>query len=207
MQDLMTVANAGQWVQVHKGLYKGDLGFVTHVEAWGTQVLVIPHLKIETSQAATSLKRNQTAIRPESRLFHPNIFKSVSQHELILQDNGTYTSRRLLFDHGLLRQTFNLHSISPASTTIPSNILQLFKRSSHPALRLSNIPRPQEWTFEEGEWIIVNSSNRDVTITVVKDTHLGVDLTTGEGILIVSWHNISKVFAISDFVIVTSSPS
>ena len=29
MQDPMTVANAGQWIRVHKGAYKGDLGFVT----------------------------------------------------------------------------------------------------------------------------------------------------------------------------------
>lgn len=57
MQDLMTVVNAGQWIQVHKGPYKGDLRFVTHVETQGAQVLVIPHLKTMTPQAATLLKR------------------------------------------------------------------------------------------------------------------------------------------------------
>ena len=57
MQDSMSVVNAGQWIQVHKGEYKGDLGFVTQVEAWGARVLVVPHLKTPTPQAATPLKR------------------------------------------------------------------------------------------------------------------------------------------------------
>jgi hypothetical protein len=70
MQDPMTAVNASQWIQVHKGLYKGDLGFVTHVETWGARVLVIPCLKTATLQTAT-LKRKQTAIRPEPRLFKP----------------------------------------------------------------------------------------------------------------------------------------
>ena len=206
MQDPMTVVNVDQWIQVHKGKYKGDLGFVTHVEAWGTRVLVVPHLKTPTPQAATPLKRKQTAIRPEPRLFNPSTFKSVFQREPILQDNGTYISHRFVFDHGLLQRTFDLHSISPTSAAIPTYILQLFKRSSHPALTLFNIPRPKEWSFEDGEQIVVNSSNKKATIVAVNDTHLEVDLATGEGIVVVSWHNVRKVFAISDFVSVTSGP-
>jgi hypothetical protein len=46
-----------------------------------------------------------------------------------------------------------------------------------------------------------------VTIAAVKDTNLEVDLDTEEGIIIASWHNVSKVFAIGDFVAVMSSPS
>ena len=33
MQDPMTVVKASQWIRVRKGVYKGDLGFVTNVEA------------------------------------------------------------------------------------------------------------------------------------------------------------------------------
>ena len=57
MQDPIFEVKAGQWIQVHKGVYKGDLGFVTCVEAWGAQVLVVPCLKIPTPQVDTSLKR------------------------------------------------------------------------------------------------------------------------------------------------------
>ena len=34
MQDPVLMVKAGQWVRVLKGAYKGDLGFVTRVEAW-----------------------------------------------------------------------------------------------------------------------------------------------------------------------------
>jgi hypothetical protein len=167
---------------------------------------VISRLKTATLQTAT-LKRKRTTIRPEPRLFEPDIFKSVYQRELKLQDNGTYTSRGLVFDHGLLLQTFDLHSISPAPVAIPAHILWLFNHSSHPALTFFNIPRPKEWTSEEGEQVVVNSSNKEVTIAAVKDTNLEVDLDTEEGIVIASWHNVSKVFAIGDFVAVMSGSS
>ena len=35
MQDPMMAVKAGQWIWVRNGAYKGDLGFVTHVETWG----------------------------------------------------------------------------------------------------------------------------------------------------------------------------
>ena len=35
MKDPMTVVEAHQWIRVRKGVYKGELGFVTDVEAWG----------------------------------------------------------------------------------------------------------------------------------------------------------------------------
>jgi hypothetical protein len=68
MQDPTTVVEVGQWIRVRKGVYKGDLGFVTHVEAWGARVLVVPRLKIPTPQEATSLKRKRTVIKPVSSL-------------------------------------------------------------------------------------------------------------------------------------------
>jgi hypothetical protein len=70
-----------------------------------------------------------------------------------------------------------------------------------------NVPHPKEWTFEEGKQVVVNSSNKEATIAVVKDTNLEVDLDTKEDIVIASWHNVSKVFAIGDSVTVMSSPS
>ena len=71
MQDPMTVVKPGLWIWVHNGVYKGDLGFVTHVKAWGAQVLVVPRLKTPAPQVAPLLKRKRTAIRPEPRLFDP----------------------------------------------------------------------------------------------------------------------------------------
>jgi hypothetical protein len=128
MQDPKTVVKASQWVRVCKGVYKGDLGFVTDVEAWGARVLVVPRLKAPTPQAAASLKRKRTAIRPDPRLFDPTSFSSMFQRQPKLHDNGIYTSRGLAFDHGLLRLNLDLHSISINSTAVPSQVLGLFKQ-------------------------------------------------------------------------------
>jgi len=206
MQDTKTVVKASQWVRVCKGVYKGDLGFVTDVEAWGARVLVVPRLKTPTPQAAVSLKRKRTAIRPEPRLFDPTSFSSVFQRQPKLHYNGTYTSRGLFFDHGLLRLNLDLHSISVNSTPVPSEILGLFKQSSHPSLSGSKFPRPEEWNFEEGERVTVCSSGKEATIAGVESTHLEVDLATNEGIEAVSWYNVRKVFSTGAFVSVTSGP-
>jgi hypothetical protein len=204
MQDPILVVKEGQWIQVRNGVYKGDLGFVTRVEAWGAEVLVVPRLK--PPQANTSLKRKRTAIKPEPRLFDPATFSSMFQRQPKLQYDGSYTSRGLVFHHGLLRLSLDLHSISPISAGIPSRILGLFKLSSYPAITGSNFPRPEEWVFEEGEKVIV-SSEKEATIAAVQSTHLEVDLATNEGIKVVSWYNVRKVFSPGEFVSVMSGPS
>ena len=206
MQDPMTVVKASQWIRVRNGVYKGDLGFVTHVEAWGARVLVVPRLKLPTPQLASSLKRKRTAIKPEPRLFDPDTFSSVFQRQAKLLYRGIYTSRGLVFEHGLLRLNLDLHSISLNFTGVPSRLLELFKLSSHPSLSGSKFPRPEEWIFEEGERVTVCSSEKEATIAAVKSTHLEVDLATNEGIEAVSWYNVRKVFSVGVFVSVTSGP-
>ena len=124
------------------------------------------------------------------------------QHQPKLQDDGIYTSHQLCFDHGLLQLNLDLHSISPNSAGIPTQILTLFKLSKHPAL--TGFPHPEEWIFEESKQITVFPSGKKATIAVIKSTHLEVDLATEEGIEAVSRHNVHKVFSIGDFVSVTS---
>jgi hypothetical protein len=125
---------------------------------------------------ATLLKRKQTAIRPEPRLFDPATFSSVFQCRLKLQRNGTYTSRRLVFDHGLLQLNLDLHSILLNFAGISSRILGLFNLTSHPALTGTKFPCPEEWIFEEGKRVIVSSSEKEAIIAAVKSSHLEVDL-------------------------------
>ena len=93
MKDPMTVVKARQWIRVCNGAYKGELGFVTHVEAWGARVLVVPRLKSPTARAATSLKRKRTPTKPEPSLFDPATFSTMFQRELKLQYDGSYISR------------------------------------------------------------------------------------------------------------------
>jgi hypothetical protein len=200
MQDPTLVVKAGQWIRICNGAYKGDLGFVTRVEAWGAQVLVVPRLKTPID---TSLKRKRTAIRPEPSLFDLATFSSMFQRQPKLQDDGSYTSRGRVFHHGLLRLNLDLHSMSLVSGGIPSRILGLFNLSSHPALTGSKFPRPEEWIFEEGERVVF-SAEKEGTIAAVETTHL--EVATNEGIKIVSWYDVCKVFSLGDFVSVMSGP-
>src|SRR5882762_5557688 len=91
MQKVNTVVDPSQWVRVRKGVYKGDLGFVMHVEGWGARVLVVPRLNTPTQQGAASLKRKRSAAKPEPRLFDPDTFSSMFQRQAKLHYNGTYT--------------------------------------------------------------------------------------------------------------------
>jgi hypothetical protein len=207
MHNPMTVVKAGQWIRVRTGVYKGDVGFVKCIEPWGAQVLVVPRIKTLTPGTATSLKRKRTAIRPEPRLFDPATFLSVFQRKPKPQRDGTYTFRRLVFDHGLLQLDLDLHSIFLNSAGIPSQILGLFRLASHPALTGTKFPCPEEWIFEEGERVIISSSEKEATIAAVKSSHLEVDLVSNEGIEVVSWYNVCKTFSPGDFVCVTSGQS
>ena len=147
------------------------------VETWGVRVLVVPRLKRpKTSQAAASLKRKQTAIKPEPMLFDSNTFSSVFQRQAKLLHSGIYTSCGLIFDHGLLHLDLDFHSISINSTTVPIKILDQFNHSSHPSLYEVKFPHPKEWTFEEGERVTVGSSEKEATIAAVKSTHLEVPM-------------------------------
>jgi len=206
MKDPMTVVEAHQWIRVRKGAYKGELGFVTHVEAWGARVLVVPRLKSPTARAATSLKRKRTPIMPEPSLFDPATFSTMFQREPKLQYNGSYTSRGLVFHHGLLELNLDLHSISLNSARVSSRILGLFKLSSHPALVGTGFPPPEEWTFEEGERVFIVSLKKEATIAAVKYSYLEVDLDTNEGTEVVSWYNVRKVFSAGNFVSVMGGP-
>jgi hypothetical protein len=209
MQSSISVVKAGQWIRVRNGLYKGDVGFVTRVEAWGARVLVIPRLKTPIPQADTSLKRKRTPMKPEPRLFDPATFSSIFQRQPKLQYNGSYTSRGLVFHHGLLQLNLDLHSISPISAGVPSQTLGLFKSSSHPAVTASgsNFPPPEEWIFEEGEEVVIVSSSKEGKIAAVESNYLEVELATNEGTEAVSWYNVRKVFSTGQFVTVMSGPS
>lgn len=204
MQDPSTSVVVGQWIQVNKGIYKGDVGFVSRLETWGAYVLLVPRLQAPNTDS--SLKRKRTTVRPGPALFNPDSFKIMYKVDPIRQDDGSYTSRGLVFDHGLLRRKYDFHSLTPIFPGMPSDVLLLFQLSQHPTVLASDFPCPQEWIFEEGDQIIVRSSDKRATVTAVKPHHLEVDLATGEGVMAVSWHDISKAFVIGDFVSVTSGP-
>jgi len=48
----------GEWAQVRKGLYKGDVGLVVAVENWGVEVLLPPRLNPPVSSSGLKRKRS-----------------------------------------------------------------------------------------------------------------------------------------------------
>jgi hypothetical protein len=55
-KDMELRFTVGQWVQVTKGIYKGDLGYVKGLKPWGgVQLLLVPRIKLP----ASSLQQKQ----------------------------------------------------------------------------------------------------------------------------------------------------
>src|SRR5271156_5326521 len=85
MHDPRTVFQAGSWVRVTKGKYKGDVGFICQVESF-VEVLLVPRLNppatIDTS------KRKRTALRSKPELFDPNTIDVVPRGYIQLGDSN-----------------------------------------------------------------------------------------------------------------------
>ena len=192
------------WVQVlQRGAYKGDIGFVTCIESWGAQVLLVPRRQVQNTDL--SRKRKRTTVYEEPALFEPDKYKQLYNIDSQEQDDGSYTARGCIYEEGLLRKRFDLHSLSSVVLGISSHLFDLFQLSNHPAISGSTYPCPNEWIFEEGDKIMIRSSNKIATVAKTSRKLLEVDVPA-EGVMAVPWHNIQKVFVLGDFVSVMSGP-
>jgi len=128
MNDIETDMDVWRWVQVRKGTYKGDIGYVIVSESWGVHLLLVPHLPLPNI-ASSSLKRKWSAVAPEPALFDANTIECVYGTPAIKQDDGTYQFRGNMFSDGLLMKKFDFHSISLASVFMPTSLFLLFQTS------------------------------------------------------------------------------
>jgi len=192
-----------QWVQVRKGIYKGDIGFVIRIDSWGVEVLLIPRLQSSSVKLATSLKRKRTKVPPQPALLDRTVLEN--QYGIKPTENlGNYfTLHGLKFEHGLLRKSFDFHSVKADVLSMPSHYIQIFKFCCHPALDGCTFPRPQEWIFEEGEQVVVCSSRRKARVAAITPDHLEVDFGENET-QCCPWTDVWKAVEVGDFVIVTS---
>ncbi|KAF8809405.1 hypothetical protein BYT27DRAFT_7232217 [Phlegmacium glaucopus] len=187
MHDPTTVVSVGRWVRVGKGVFKGDIGLVVRCEDWGSRGFTGP-----SPQSANN--------RPFAEM------KCLHNVDPKRQGNGVYTAGGLTFEHGLIQKKYDLHSLASNVPDIPSHLFSLFQCSRHPAILASAFPHPQEWSFEEGEAVIIHPSGKKGTIIAINTECLEVDLSTGEGAVAVPWYYIRKVIAISDFVHIMAGP-
>ena len=109
------------------------------------------------------------------------------------------------FKHALEVRTFNRHSVTPTSVSMPSTTFYEFQNSPHPVIMNTTFPCPSEWKFSEGECVVVIKPSGKRGIIIAMHPHsVEVDLEAGEGIANVPWSNLKKYVVIGDFAEVIS---
>jgi len=63
-----------------------------------------------------------------------------------------------------------------------------------------------EWSFDEGNQVLISSSSKLGVIESVRTETAEVDLAGGEGIISVTWTDLHKHIVVGDFVKVVSRP-
>jgi transcription antitermination factor NusG len=212
MHDSKVMPQIGKWVEVQKGIYKGDVGYVDSVETWGVQLLLIPRLPPPTPSYISSSKRKHTQPRPLPALFDPVVIKQTHNIEPTHVQKNVYSFKGYDFDHGLILKTYNFNAISMVVHHMPLALFCLFRESRHPKVIASEcaIPRPLEWEFTQGDEVDVfpsistwpPSSKHGIITSLLPDS-VEVDLSTKEGIVCASWMDIRKAIHPGDYVEIT----
>jgi ribosomal protein L24 len=197
----------GDWVTVRRGLYKGDVGYVSAIENWGqVSLLLVPRLP---APPASGKRKRSTRTCP--RLFTKEMRLGVAKDHGITriyeQIDGSWTMFGRKFQHGLEIRRFHRHSVSSISVSMPSTLFDEFLMAPHPEIMAATFPCPSEWKFSEGERaVVVNLSEKRGIIKAVHPRSVEVDLETGEGVVNVRWPDLRKYIAIGDFAEVISGP-
>ena len=205
MSDIETNVDVGRWVRVCRGRYKGDVGYVLASEPWGVCLLLVPRLSLP-NLATSSLKRKRSAVAPDPALFDLKTIEHVYGTPAIKQDDGTYRFRGNIFTDGLLIKKLDFLLISLTSVFMPTSMFFLFQQSNHPAILSARFPCPLEWIFNKGDWVLICSSSKLGVVASVRAEMVEVDLTSGEGLISITWTELHKHVIVGDFVEVLSRP-
>lgn len=200
--------DAGQWVQVRRGRYKGDVGFVSSTETWGAWVLLIPRL----SSGATILSNSGS--RPTPALFgNSGLLDEMLELLPVRLRNNSESFEGNKFEHGLICKPYLHASISKNVSSMPLDIFCSFWESQHPKVIASQLtfPRPTEWHFAEGDEahvfnvsVPVSQWTRPVKTGLITAIRLdSVDLASEEGVTTVCWLHLVKAMREGDFVEIT----
>jgi len=205
MVDSQTSIGVGKWAQVCRGLYKGDIGYVSAVKNWGgVSLLLVPHLQPPQPLGTSASKRKRGTAPPKPELFDPIAVRCNYSWDPVQQADSCYKCNNVVFIHELIIRSFDLHSVSLNSIYMPTNLFYLLHCSHHPHLLASKFPQPLEWTFEEGEWVFIFSSDKHGIVKVVGADTAEVELDNGEGVASILWSELHKHFTPGDFIKVTS---
>jgi hypothetical protein len=196
-----SLQEVGKWVQVRRGTYKGDVGYVTSTNTSGVQLALIPRLSPPyRSKGAPSC--------PAPALFDNQTIKRIYDIEPVRIQENIYSFRGDRFEHGLLIKSYPFALISTTVSCMPLQLICLFMESYHPKLMESKYTflKPLEWHFAEGDEVnIVDDSElpayKSSVISTLRTDSL--ELSTEEGIVCVPWLKVRKVVRQGSFVAVT----
>lgn len=204
MTDSKATPVVGEWVLISHGKYKGDIAYVSSFEDWqGVSVLLIPRIAYGDECPQTS-KRKRAPCRPLPRLFNPCLVPNDSHIQPIQLKDEVYRYGSLRMENGLVRQSFDLHSISQGVFCMPTEVLGTFQQSKHRELLNAQYPCPAEFKFEEQELVLVLPANVTGKITTLRQCEAEVALLNGEGDVNVSWTNMRKYVVLGDYVDIVS---
>jgi hypothetical protein len=181
-----------EWVVISCGLYKGDLAFVSSVQDWeGVSVLLIPQISY-SDDGPPSSKRKRSAIRPPPQLFDPKMVPNDAHIQPMWLRDHIYKFGLLHFKKGLLRQSFDFHSISQGVFRMLSEVFSAFHESKHSEMLTAKFPCPLEFKFEVNELVMILPTDTPGKIIELQQYGLGVELLNGEGDVYISWANVQK---------------
>lgn len=195
--DLLSMQNfrgniiTGKWIRASKGLYRGDVGLIVGTHSWGSTVLHVP--RIPPPPTGNTLKRKSSTLKPPSRLFDAQRYPQAT-----LNSDGSYTLGRLSFERGLVVKQYDYHSVSADVQDIPIATFLSFAACGHPDVAVSSLPRPQEWSFQRDDRVMIRSSWELGLFQAVQTDYAEVEIE-GE-IRRVPWNDIVKNVAVGSFV-------
>lgn len=190
----------GDWVQIKKGLYRGDLGLVDAVHGWGVTVLLIPRMSPDIVKDQKR-KRKLTYIRPTPRLF--NLKEYEGSQLAYTQHTGTnsFSIGNLRLQSGLLSKDYEFSTVKGQPQTIPYEAFRLFELSKHHRVQTSACLCPQEWRFAYGDRVYDTLTRTYGTVEGISRTHLEVDIGEDD-LTLISWRYALKSFAEGEYVTV-----
>jgi len=201
-----------QWVQVKRGIYKGDIGLICDVyhgagSSRGLKVWVIPRLGLtdEDPPCSSPTKRKRRNHRPPLKLFDR---ESCTQLNGFSEDGKyQYSYKSWTFEFRLQLKVFNPSSVSPARE-MSTNVFALFMEAQRLAgerflFEEVTMPLPSCWRFEVGEPVIIYDKDGNARKGMVCATPEGnqceVDVL-GKGVQVVQVRNLVKSIILGEYI-------
>ncbi|KAK0478117.1 hypothetical protein EDD18DRAFT_1364787 [Armillaria luteobubalina] len=189
---------SGCWVKVRHGRSRGDVGIVSKVYPWGSEVLFVPRLHLPHD---TDKRRHCLSSRSEPKLFNPTALEQAG-HRVVKEGRSSYHFRGSMYNHDLLARRLYFSQIEIA-TEITEKLAHLFAHSDHPLARRSIriLPRVSEWYFQIGE--VITDISRRVSGTVHSVGEHGLEVEFTDGLFPVRWADCKKECKVGTYVEIT----